>query len=73
MTPSDLTDRKAVQRAIQEFDELGRERFLKNYGFGKARKYFLLHRGVHYDSKAIVGVAYGKQYPERKPVGPNDF
>ena len=32
--------------------------FLSSYGFGKARGYFLFHRGKAYDSKAIAGVAH---------------
>lgn len=35
----------AVLRAIARFDELGREAFLKQYGFREARQYFLLHEG----------------------------
>lgn len=49
-----------VLSAISEFDELGREAFLKKYGFGKSRGYFLEHNGNRYDSKAIAGAAHGK-------------
>lgn len=50
--------REAVLETTAECDHLGRDRFLKNYGYAPALKYFLHHNGVHYDSKAIVGVAY---------------
>ena len=52
-------DRQAVLSAIQEFAALGRERFLEQSGFGPAQSYFLVHDGILYDSKAIVGVAHG--------------
>jgi 5-methylcytosine-specific restriction protein A len=52
-------DRDAVLAAIAEFDEVGRDAFLDRYGFGDARKFWLVHDGRRYDSKAIVGVAHG--------------
>jgi 5-methylcytosine-specific restriction protein A len=57
-----LTDRKAVLKALEEFDRLRREPFLSKYGFKEARTYYLYHNGTHYDSKAIIGVAYGYQF-----------
>ena len=41
MPLSGLTSRSAVEAALDEFDELGREGFLSKYGFGKARRYFV--------------------------------
>lgn len=46
MSRKDLADRKSINKAIKKFDSLGRERFLKLYGFGKAREYFLSHKGI---------------------------
>lgn len=57
-----LTSPDAVQAAITECDQLGRDAFLKNYGFKYSRLYPLHHDGKIYDSKAIAGVAYGKQH-----------
>ena len=54
MSKNQLTDPDAVTQALDEFDRLGRESFLAQYGFGPARRYFLLHRGMRYDSKAIA-------------------
>lgn len=51
--------REHVIEALHEYDEVGREAFLEHYGFGPAREYVLVHNGSDYDSKAIVGVAYG--------------
>ncbi|MGC5036319.1 hypothetical protein ACPXCS_01945 [Streptomyces sp. DT190] len=56
-----LTDITAsnVAQAIEEFDRLGRDAFLEQHAFGRARRYFLQHNGKFYDSKAILGVAHG--------------
>jgi hypothetical protein len=70
---SNLTSRDAVLQAIKEYDELGREAFLKKYGFGPARSYYVVHDGKRYDSKAIAGVAYGLQHPGRGHLAGRDF
>jgi len=49
-------------QAIAECDLLGRDPFLKKYGYSYSRLYPMHYEGRVYDSKAIVGVAYGKQY-----------
>lgn len=36
---ADLTDRAAVESALEEFDTLGRWTFLDKYGYGAAREY----------------------------------
>jgi 5-methylcytosine-specific restriction protein A len=59
---SQLTSREAVIAAIHEYDQLGKNSFLKKYGFGEARSYFLIHDEKEYDSKAIAGVAYKNQF-----------
>jgi 5-methylcytosine-specific restriction endonuclease McrA len=69
----DLTDPRAVERAILECDRLGRDQFLRKYGFGKAREYFLIRNGRNYDSKAIVGVALGYQFPTAGALTASDF
>lgn len=51
--------RDGVLRAIAECDKQGREQFLDDHGFREALEYYLLYDGNVYDSKAIVGVAYG--------------
>ncbi len=59
---NNLTSREAVLSAIQEFDSKGQKAFLETYGYKQSRIYVLTHAGRDYDSKAIAGVAYGKQY-----------
>lgn len=75
MTLARLTDSAAVRAAIAEFDELGREAFLERYGFGAAVDYLVIDpaSGRAYDSKAIAGVAFGKQYPEEGPLAAASF
>jgi hypothetical protein len=73
MPLSDLTDPSAISAAMHEFNRVGREKFLQKYGFGPSRMYFLLHDGKYYDSKAIVGAAYGYQFPQNGPLHSDDF
>ena len=35
--------------------------------------FFLVHEGRRYDSKAIVGVAFGYQFPDRGPLKSSQF
>ncbi|MGW0024715.1 hypothetical protein [Rhodococcus sp. NPDC003383] len=51
--------RPAVLSAIEEFDELGQDGFLRRRGYSEARNFRLVYRGRFYDSKAIAGVAHG--------------
>lgn len=68
---SKLTSADAVIEAMAECDAMGRENFLKAYGYKYSRKYPLHFGGKVYDSKAIVGVAFGKQHG--KPLRFDDF
>lgn len=69
----DVTSRRAVLEAIGEFDRLGRERFLETYGFGEAHGYVVRFEGSLYDSKALLGAAYGFEHPQRGPLRPLEF
>lgn len=70
---ADLTSASAVRDAMREYDRLGRDAFLSKYGFRPARSYFLKENGRFYDSKAIAGVAYGIQHPDRGHLAGRDF
>ena len=65
----------AVQSALDEFSMIGRTAFLSRYGFGKSRDYLVRNpsTGELCDSKAVVGAAYGFQYPSEGPLKPADF
>src|SRR4051812_16934313 len=73
MSLSDLTSPTAVKHAIQECDSIGREEFLRKYGFAPAREYVLYYEEKEYDSKAVAGVAYGFQYPQAGPLASAEF
>lgn len=70
-----LRSPSAVQAAMDEFSHLGRSAFLKRYGFGKSRDYLVRNprTGEPCDSKAIVGVAFGKQFPNQGMLRAEDF
>jgi len=72
---SRLQSPSAVQSALDEFSSLGRTAFLARYGFGKSRDFMVRNpaNGELCDSKAIVGAAYGFQYPSDGPLKPEDF
>lgn len=73
MSLSLLTDPVAVEAAMDEYDALKAEGFRTKYGFGKAKNWFVVRNGKLYDSKAIAGVAVGKQHPDRGPLTSTDF
>jgi len=73
MALSDMQSHKAILAAVEEFNRLGREAFLEKYGFGHARRYFLDIDGHLYDSKAIVGVAHGYEFPSEGPLESSEF
>lgn len=70
-TLSLLTSPQAVIDAIDECDKLGRAEFLGKYGYKHSRLYLLKYNGRVYDSKAIAGVAFGKQHGT--PLKAKDF
>lgn len=72
---SGLSRPAAIQDALDEFVGLGRADFLRKYGFKPARDYFVIDpkTGIEADSKAIVGVAFGYQFPEQGALKPEEF
>ena len=72
---SRLQSPSAVQAALDEFSRLGRTAFLGRYGFGKSRDFMVKNptNGELCDSKAVVGAAYGFQYPAQGPLKPAEF
>lgn len=57
MPLADIT-KEAVDPAILEYDQLGADVFLAQYGFAPAKRYWLELNGKRYPSKAIAGVAH---------------
>ncbi|WP_298829451.1 DUF3883 domain-containing protein [uncultured Piscinibacter sp.] len=72
---SHLQSPAAVQAALDEFVATGRTAFLERYGFGKSRDFLVRdpRTGELCDSKAIVGAAYGHQFPQDGPLKAEDF
>jgi 5-methylcytosine-specific restriction enzyme B len=64
---------EAVAQAVDEFDRLGRDTFLRKYGYRKSKRYLLRLNGSFYDSKAIVGAAHGFARPDLGPLKAADF
>lgn len=74
MSLAELTEPSAVELAMREYETLGRTAFLARYGFGRSREYMLRSpTGQLYDSKAIVGAAFGFQHPDRGPLVAAEF
>ena len=65
MPTKDVTDPKAIYKAVAEHDAIGEAAFLAKHGFGRARGLFLIMNGKEYASKAIYGVALRHQYGRR--------
>lgn len=72
MALGDLT-RDGVLKAIAEFDRIGRDAFLRRYGFGQSRSYFVRYEGRLYDSKVIAGAAHAYSSEGAKPLRYFDF
>ncbi|MFB2572363.1 YDG/SRA domain-containing protein [Micrococcus sp. IITD107] len=70
---SKLTDVSAVERAIEDYKELGRDAFLARYGHQKSARYFAQVEDMQIDSKPLLSVAYGYQFPDQGPLAVRDF
>ena len=58
-----------VVRAIQEYDQLGPERFFSEHGFAPTTTYELVWDDRRYPPKAILGTAYEFATGERLASG----
>jgi 5-methylcytosine-specific restriction protein A len=65
--------RPAVLAAIAEYDGVGQKAFLAKYGYKPSRTYRMWHDGKPYDSKAIVGAAFGQLPGNPPPLRYNEF
>ena len=64
MSLSDLTSREALLAAIAEYDTLGQDHFLAQYGFGATRGYWLVSR------RSAVQLQADRRSCPRIPVSP---
>lgn len=73
MSLEDISKRDSVLAAIEECRQLGRDAFLRKYGFGPAREYHIVLDGERFDSKAILGAAHGFEFPDQGPLRAEQF
>jgi hypothetical protein len=73
MSLEDISRRDSVLAAIEECRQLGRDAFLRKYGFGPAREYHIVLDGERFDSKAILGAAHGFEFPDQGPLRAEQF
>ncbi|HWX49175.1 MAG TPA: DUF3427 domain-containing protein [Roseomonas sp.] len=59
--------------AMAEHDRLGLAHFLQRYGYGAPNRYWILHEGRRYPSKAILGVAWHYEDRSRPALHPTQF
>ena len=60
-SPWDLTAQD-VHAAMDEWDQLGKDEFLKKYKRGTAVDYYVIRNGVRYFSKAIANAAFERRF-----------
>jgi hypothetical protein len=60
-----------VVHAIQEYDQLGPERFYSEHGFGPTTTYDLIWNEGRYPPKAILGTAY--EFATGRRLASGDF
>ena len=58
-----------ILKAIDEYDRLGPDGVADKWGYGAARRYWLVWEQQYYPSKAIVGIAAGVTRGEGKLNG----
>src|SRR3978361_123615 len=68
MALADLTSNEAVLEALAEFERIGEEAFLQKYGFSQSYDYVIRHELNDYPAEAILGAAYGGQFPDAGPL-----
>ncbi len=73
MALDDVKKPESIEAALAEFQRVGRGNFLKKYGFGQSREYFLEKSGELFDSKAVMGAAHGYEFPQLGSLRPDQF
>ena len=73
MTMAEVTSPQAVRAAAREFDALGEEAFLYEYGFGPPGDCDVVIDGRRYPAEALLGAAHGHQHPDIGPLADSDF
>jgi HNH endonuclease len=64
----EIKHKESILWAMNKYDRIGRDRFLREYRYGRARKYLVVHpddSGRLYDSKIIAAAAIGHENPAK--------
>jgi hypothetical protein len=70
---AEVTSPEAVRAAAREFDALGEEAFLYEYGCGPPGNCVVVIDGRPYPAEPLLGAAHGHQYPDIGPLAESDF
>ena len=73
MTMAEVTSPEAVRAAAREFDALGEDAFLYEYGYEPASDGAVVIDGQSYPAGALLGAAHGHQYPDIGPLTDGDL
>jgi hypothetical protein len=68
-----VTSPEAVRAAAREYDALGEDAFLYEYGFEPGSDCAVVIDGQLYPARALLGAAYGHQYPDLGPLADPDI
>jgi hypothetical protein len=70
---AELTSPQAVEQALDEFDQLGRDAFLEKYGFGRARRYFIRRDGSTTTRRLLREPPSASSIQSEAPLRSNEF
>ena len=62
------SSRSALERAMEEFDRVGRAKFLKGHKAPQAHNCFIDYGSHYYDALAIASAAHALEYPAAPPL-----
>lgn len=72
MSLRDVT-REGVEKALREFDDIGRDAMLDKYGGRAATRWHIEHEGNYYDQKLVLRAAHQLQGLGSIPLGHGAF
>ena len=72
MTLREVTT-EGVERALREFDQIGRDGMLRKYSGGKSTKWYIERHGKPYDQKLVLRAAHELEGLGPLPAGRGTF
>lgn len=70
---SSIQNRSSIISTIEEYDKLGKNKFLNKYSYRESTKYFIEYNNKEYDSKAIIGVSFKYEFLKEEPLRNTEF